>query len=140
MSQCPSYWCVMTLHNDWNTLEYFDIRVILLCAIMWIKLWHFQRGKSLNVHRKKICLQELRWEVTFTGGSGRSTLIIIGKAHNRMTLIAISSFWMFEEGLIKLPADVPIQNSSLNFEEEFQTERRPVIVKHESCSKFKILL
>ena len=33
--------------------------------------------------------QELRWEVRFTDGSGRSTIIIIGKTRDRMMLIAI---------------------------------------------------
>ena len=51
--------------------------------------------------------------------AARCTFIIIGKTHYSTTLIAIYFFCMLEM-LIKLSVDLPVHNSSLNCEGEYQ--------------------
>ena len=64
----------------------------------------------------------LRWEVTFTVGSGKCTFNSIYVKHViEFTLITMWVFWMFEERIINLTVNVPIQNPVSIHEEECQT-------------------
>ena len=67
------------------------------------QLYALERTNSVF---QRLAYAKIRVESRTYGESGRCTFIIIRKTHNR-TIVQFNC-WIFEEGLVQLPVDVPI--------------------------------